>query len=243
MNFQYFNKAGSLLWKALKKLIFISGIFGLLFIILSFTSLPFWAHYYLGISSEPLEENPDVMVVLGGSGMPSSESLMRTYYASEAALKFPEARIIIALPGDTIEPLSSVRLMARELVLHGVDSSRISYENIGTNTRWEALNIKQRFYPDSSPVVLLVTSPAHIYRSVRTFQKAGFEKVGGLASFGKAHEDALEFDAAELGGQFGVPDVGNQMGLRYAVWSRLHIQISVFREYIAIAYYWLMGWI
>lgn len=243
MNFRYFNKAVNILWNVIKKLIYVSGIFGLLFVILSFTSLPFWAHYYLGISSDPLDKNPDALVVLGGSGMPSTESLMRTYYASEAALKYPKARIIIALPGDTLDAESSVRLMARELILHGVDSTRISYENLGTNTRWEALNIKQRFYPDSSPVVLLVTSPAHIYRSVKTFQKVGFEKVGGLASFGKAHEDDLEFDAAELGGQYGVPDVGNQISLRYAVWSRLHIQISVVREYMAIAYYWLMGWI
>lgn len=226
-----------------KKLFLVLGAVLFVMIVFSFTSLPFWADYYLGVSSDPLEQDPQVIVVLGGSGMPSPNGLIRTFYGAEAALKFPEAMVIIALPGDTLDSKSSVRLMAREMIIRGVDSTRIIYENEGTNTRWEALNVKNRFFPKTSPPILLVSSPEHMFRSVKTFRKVGFSKVGGLASFGLANEVALNFNAEELGGYSSVPDVGSQLSLRYKIWTRMHLQISVIREYFAIAYYWLMGWI
>lgn len=229
--------------KIFKRLLLILGIVFFVMVLLSFTSLPFWADYYLGVSSSPLKEDPHIIVVLGGSGMPSPNGLIRTYYGAEAAMKYTEAKIIIALPGDTLDPKSSVRLMAKEMMIRGVDSSRIIYENEGTNTRWEAMNVKKRFFPQSSPSILLVTSPEHMFRSVKTFQKVGFGSVGGLASFGMANEVDLDFIAEELGGYRSMPDVGNQLSLRYKIWTRMHLQISVIREYFAIAYYWLMGWI
>jgi len=219
---------------------------GLLFVmvVLSFTSLPFWAHYYLGISANTLESKPQVIVILGGSGMPSSNSIMHCYYGAKAAHEFPNARIIIALPGDTLNTESSVKRMGDELVLRGIDSSRILYENEGTNTRWEALNIRKRFYPNSSPDILLITSPAHMYRAAKTFEKVGFSNVGGMASFGKANEVLLlEYNAKDLGGSRNIPNVGNQLSLRYKIWTRLHLEISIIREYFAITYYWIMGWI
>lgn len=219
------------------------GAISFIMLILSFTSLPYWADYYLGISANTLEEDPEVIVVLGGGGMPSSSGLIRTYYGAKAALVYKDAKIIIALPGDTLDKNSSIRLMAEEMIMRGVDSNRIVYENEGTNTRWEALNVKSHFFPNSNPAILLVSSPSHMFRSVKTFQKAGFTNVGGLPSFGRATETSLVYDAIQLGGSSSVPDVGNQISLRYSLWARLHIQISVFREYMAIAYYWLMGWI
>lgn len=229
--------------KFVKKLLLVFGILALLMFLLSLTSIPFWSHYYLGIYGDTFKENPDAIVVLGGSGMPSSEGLMRTYYAAEIANKYKEIPIIIALPGDTLDSTSSVRLMARELIIRGVDSNRIVFENEGTNTRWEALNVKKRFFPDSSPRLMIVSSPSHMYRSIKTFRKAGFKEVGGIGSFGRANETDLRFDAQALGGQIGMPDVGGSVSIRYAIWARLHIQLTVFREYLAIAYYWMMGWI
>ncbi len=223
-------------------LLFLGSILFIM-IILSFTSLPFWADYKLGVSSAPLTEKPEVIVILGGSGMPSQNGLIRCYYGAQAALKFPDAKIIIALPGDTLNHESSVKLMGKELIVRGIDSTRIIYENEGTNTRWEALNVKHRFYPNSSPTILLVTSPAHMFRSVKTFKQVGFQNVGGLASFGRANEEELIFNSRDLGGNQQIPNMGNQINLRYKVWTRMHIQISVIREYIAIAYYWMMGWI
>lgn len=241
------KKTGKTILKILKKgaikLFLVFGIFSLLLFVLSFTSIPFWAHYNLGVYGDEFEEDPEVIVVLGGSGMPSSEGLMRTYYAAKIAKKYQDLPVIIALPGDTLDSVSSVRLMAKELIIRGVDSARIIFENEGTNTRWEALNVKKRFFPNSSPRIMIVSSPSHMYRSIKTFRKAGFNEVGGIASFGRDNETELEYDAQALGGLEGMPDVGGSISLRYAIWTRLHIQLSVIREYFAIAYYWLMGWI
>jgi len=231
------------LFKLLKYIIAILGSILLMMLILSFTSLPFWADYYLGVSAPVLEGEPTAIVILGGGGMPSENSLIRCYYGAQAAKSYPNASIIIALPGDTLNPLSSVKLMAQELIIRGVDSTRIVFENEGTNTRWEALNIKNRFYPNSFPSVLIVTSPSHMYRSVKTFQKLGFKQVGGIASFGRANEEALDYVAQELGGNSEMPDVGSHISLRYRIWTRLHIEVSLVREYFAIGYYWLMDWI
>jgi len=229
--------------RVLQKLILFFGILALLMFLLSLTSIPFRSHYYLGIYGDDFKEDPEAMVVLGGSGMPSSEGLMRTYYAAEIANKYKEIPIIIALPGDTLDSTSSVRLMAQELIIRGVDSNRIVFENEGTNTRWEALNVKKRFFPDSFPRLMIVSSPSHMYRSIRTFRKAGFKEVGGIGSFGRANETKLDYDAQALGGQMGMPDVGGSVSIRYVIWARLHIQLTVMREYMAIAYYWMMGWI
>jgi uncharacterized SAM-binding protein YcdF (DUF218 family) len=226
-----------------RRALLLFGFIALIMLFLSFSSIPFWAHYYLGVYGDEFKGNPEVIVILGGSGMPSSEGLMRTYYASFVAEEFKDIPIIIALPGDTLDSSSSVRLMARELIVRGVDSTRIVFENEGTNTRWEALNVKSRFFPNSSPRLLIVSSPSHMYRSVKTFRKVGFDQVGGIASFGRANETNLEFDAQALGGAEGMPDVGGSVSIRYAVWTRLHIQLTVIREYMAIAYYWMMGWI
>jgi len=235
------------IWKAIRPLIkvILLGL-GLLFslmLLLSFTSLPFWADYYLGSAGDKLQNPPEVIVVMGGSGMPSPNGLIRCWYAAKLAHEFPEARIIVALPGDTLEPNSSIMQMGKELVLRGVDSTRIVYENEGTNTRWEALNIKNRFYPNASASLMIVSSPTHIYRAVRSFKKVGFEQVGGMASFSRANEESLDFDTKKLGGSSKMPEIGDQLSLRYKIWTRLHIQISLLREYTAIAYYWLMGWI
>lgn len=229
--------------KSLRILLIFLGSILLIMLVLSFTSLPFWADYHLGVSADPLTDDPEVIVVLGGSGMPSQNGLIRCYYGAEAAIKYPEAKIIIALPGDTLDYTSSIKLMAKELVIRGVDSSRIIFENEGTNTRWEALNVKHRFYPNSAPSLLLITSPSHMFRSVKTFQKVGFKHVGGQASFGMAIEGELAFNSDDLGGSQQIPEIGGQLNLRYKIWTRMHIQISVMREYMAIAYYWLMGWI
>ncbi len=243
MNFVLIRPIWEFTKRLLKKLLLIFGILALVMFLLSLTSIPFWAHYYLGIYGDKFEDHPEAIVVLGGSGMPSSEGLMRTYYAAEIALKYQDIPIIIALPGDTLDSTSSVRLMAKELMVRGVDSTKIVFENEGTNTRWEAMNVKSRFFPNSSPRLLIVSSPSHMYRSVKTFRKVGFNQVGGFASFSRANETDLEFDAQALGGAEGMPDVGGSVSIRYAIWTRLHIQLTLMREYMAIAYYWMMGWI
>lgn len=229
------------------------GIIALVMIILAFTSAPFWTWYGLGTKEAGINRPPDYIVLMGGGGMPSESGLMRTWYTAKAANWFTRARVIIALPGDTADSLSSICQMKRELVLRGVAPERILFEDSGTNTRSQAINIFKRA-PSSesqapSPVsrapssILVVTSPEHLYRAVLAFRKAGFLKVDGLPAFEQAIEADITFNARKLGGRKLIPDVGDNIALRYQFWTQMNYELLVIREWLALGYYKLMGWL
>jgi uncharacterized SAM-binding protein YcdF (DUF218 family) len=266
-------------------LLIILGAFFTLMIILALTSAPFWIWYGLGTKKAGIHRPPDFIVVLGGGGMPSESGLIRCWYAAKVANHFNRARVIIALPGDVKDSLSSVNQMKKELILRGIDPERIMFEDSGTNTRAEAINIfkiisniEQQIMNNegnrhsafksslvnrhsslvtrhsslvtrhSSLVIrhssiLLVTSPEHLYRAVLTFKKAGFLKVDGMPAFEKTIEADLNFNARKLGARAWVPDVGRNMTIRYQFWIHLEYESLVLREYMALAYYKLQGWI
>jgi uncharacterized SAM-binding protein YcdF (DUF218 family) len=240
----------------------VAGSIFLLLVGLAFTSAPFWIWYDMGTKKAGIHRPPDYIVVMGGGGMPSESGLMRCWYAAKAANHFTRARVIIALPGDVTDSLSSVSQMKQELVLRGISPERIMFEDSGTNTRAEAVNVyklisdssrvTRHASPDSSRVtrhasrnssILLVTSPEHLYRSVLTFQKAGFMKVDGLPAFAKAIEADLNFSSRKLGARSWVPDVGSNMTIRYQFWMHIDYEFLVLREWLALAYYKLQGWI
>jgi len=211
-----------------------------LIIILSFTSAPFWIRYGMGMKKASVNRPPDYIVVLGGGGMPSESGLIRCWYAAKTANYFPRAKVIVALPGDTADSLSSINQMKNELILRGISPGRILYENSGANTRAEALNIRKIV---SSVAILIITSPEHLYRAVLTFKKIGFLKVDGIPTFEKDLETDLSFDAMKLGGRKFIPDVGKNLTLRYKFWTYLHYEELILREFAALGYYKLMGWI
>lgn len=225
----------------LKGVTLVLGVVALLMGLLSLTSLPFWAWYRLGIAGNKACQ-PAYIVVMGAGGMPGPEGLMRCYYAALAARKYPDAKVIVALPVDPryFEDSHPWR-MARELMLRGVDSMRIMYELKGINTRSQALNIKEMLGSDTLSCLMVITSPEHTYRSVAVFRKLGFTKVSSMASF------SSELPARHLlpEGKESVlqtsPD--NWPLFRYDFWNYLKLEITVLREYMAIAWYWLKGWI
>jgi uncharacterized SAM-binding protein YcdF (DUF218 family) len=259
----------------MKGLLLVLGSIAVVMIILALTSAPYWIWYNLGIKKAGIHRPPDYIVVMGGGGMPSESGLMRCWYAAKAASHFTRAKVIIALPGDVTDSLSSVSQMKQELVLRGIAPERIMFEDSGTNTRAEAVNVyklimnseqrtvnsEQRIgnngqdtdsISDSSRVtrhasrnssILIVSSPEHLDRSVLTFQKAGFMKVDGLPAFEKAIEADLDFNSRKLGARTWVPDVGSNTTLRYQFWMHLEYELLVIREYFALAFYRLQGWI
>jgi uncharacterized SAM-binding protein YcdF (DUF218 family) len=216
------------------------GILAFIMLVLSFTDIPYHAYYNLGISSKPLNRNPDVIVILGGSGMPSPDGLIRTYYGADAALKFSSAKIIIAHPKNQFDKdtFYQLNLMRRELKLKGVDTTRILYEPQGFNTRSQAFNTADLVKEKETLSVLIITSPEHMFRAVKTFQKIGFGEVGGEPAFGNdLSEEYIEDDENSDD-----PRVKTS-SLRYNMWSYLQYEIIVLREYMAIAYYYVKGWI
>jgi uncharacterized SAM-binding protein YcdF (DUF218 family) len=177
--------------------------------------------------------------VLGGAGMPSPDGLIRTYYAAEAANKYKAASIIIALPYNETDSLHQLKLMATELTIRGIDSLRIRYEPHGFNTRSQALNVAKMFEKRKDQLsLLLITSPEHIYRSVKAFRKAGFIYVSGIAAFEHPVDEEKIKDKEHT-----TDTRVKNLDLRYNMWSYLHYELVVAREYCAIFYYKLKGWI
>lgn len=229
----------------LRKFFWISGTFFLILLLLSFTSLPFWGYYWLGTSESKIAEKPDYIVLLGGGGMPSESNLMRAFFVHRAAVKSPESRIIITIPGDTADTSSTARLVANELIVKGIERNRIYYEELGTNTRSQALRL-QTFNSEKldHKSILLVTSPEHMRRAVLTFRKAGFSRISALPAFENALEADLVFKDDELGGnKILIPDVGGNTTVRYQFWNHLKYEILIAREIAALGYYKLRGWI
>jgi uncharacterized SAM-binding protein YcdF (DUF218 family) len=223
-----------------KALMMVAGIIFTLMIALSLTDKPFWIYYWLGTSRSQIEKAPDYIVVMGGGGMPGGEGMMRCYYAAAAADSFPQSHVIIALPADVKDfGKSDSHRMFTELIHRGVDSARISFETKGTNTVMQARNIAGNLMKSNS--ILIVTSPEHMLRSVLTFKKAGFEFVGGWPAF----ETALDFDLlltkAERTEKLKTPQ--RQVSLRYNMWNYLKYEIITIREFFALAYYKVMGYI
>ena len=225
------------------RIFFMAG--GILFtamVVIAFTTLPFRALHWLGTSKSELGGIPKTIVLLGGSGMPSESNLIRSWYVAKAAHGFPEAKIVIAMPGDSADSHSTPQMMKAELALRGINPHRMMYENKGTNTRAQALhciNLLNREEP-----LLLVTSPDHMRRAVLCFQKAGFSRVYALPAFENATEANLTIKDMELGGRKNIaPGVSNSISARYQVWNHLKYEITFARELVALQYYRLRGWI
>jgi uncharacterized SAM-binding protein YcdF (DUF218 family) len=224
--------------KFLKWFFGISGILFFILFILSFTDIPYYSYHWLGTSNSKITARPDVIIVLGGSGMPSPDGLIRTYFAAQAARKFPKTEIIIALPFNENDSLCQLNQMAKELIVRGVDSCRIKYEPLGFNTHSQALNIESMYKNRKSCSFIIVTSPEHMYRAINTFKKAGLIIVGGIPTF------ETPPDSDKVKDKLKSKDVRvKSLSLRYNMWSYLNYELVVLREYFAISYYELKGWI
>jgi len=240
-----FNQVSKVFRKIIHICLLSFGVFFLFALVLSFTTLPYWGYYWLGTSQSEIKGKPAYIVLLGGGGMPSESSLMRAFFVHRAAIESPDSRIVISIPGDPDDSLSTARLVAAELISKGIAQERVLFEQTATNTRSEALQLihfNNEVLTDQS--ILLVTSPEHMRRSVLVFRKAGFTKISALPTFENVIEANLFFDDDKLGGKKTiVPDIGNHTSVRYQFWNHLKYEILIAREMAALSYYWLRGWI
>ncbi|MBZ0242655.1 MAG: YdcF family protein, partial [Bacteroidales bacterium] len=109
----------------------------------------------------------------------------------------------------------------------------------GSSTYTQANNIA-RMIPTSAPIQL-ISSPVHLYRSIKTFEKARFESVSGQATTEQAFDESLLLLKDEKGNITKSPD--SRPGFRYNMWSYLQYEIAVLREWFAIAWYKIKGYI
>lgn len=216
------------------------GVLAGLMVFLAFTSLPYEAHRWLGTAAGLCKvKEPQVIVVLGGSGMPSGNELMRLYHAAEWARLNPHARMVVLHPEDSLV----MQAMVDELILRGVVAERIHAEMKGTNTREQAFLLHRDHPAWRGQRMALVTAPENMFRSVCSFRKVGFERLCGLPAWDTPMFIDLDYAHRLVGGKAYVPDVSGSNVLRYDLWNRLKLEITCIREYLAIAYYRANGWI
>jgi len=218
-----------------------SGAFFVLIIILAFTPLPYYMQNWLANTDKYDISQPDYIIMLGGSGMPSEDNLIRLYYTAQLGIENPKAYIIIAHPKDS----SVQHLMQQELIIRDIDSLRITFASKGTNTQSQIVNIQDSFPETLFKKGIVITSPEQIRRTLMAFRKAGFKHVGGLPSFSQAmdRDFDLRFNSRKLKGSRYIPEVGDKLRLRYNFWNYLKLEITCLRELTALAYYKLNGWI
>lgn len=224
-------------------LVVMGGVF-LLLVVLSYTDVPWNLREKL--DSYRLEKSDSVhtIVMMGAGGFPSDNTLMRIWYTSQIAGVYPDAQVVVANPGDTADLKSTSAMICSNLELYGVSRSRILIENEGVNTRHQALNVydmcNRNLIDDG---IVIVTSPEHSYRAVKSFRKAGFKSVVSFSAREKMLESNLQMSFDEIGKNNAVPDVGGSISVRYKMWDYLKCEIDVLREYAAIVYYKLNGWL
>ncbi len=229
-----------ILKKLFRNIISVLGVIMLIFIILSFTHYPYYAFHYLGTADAKLASEPDYIIVMGAGGMPSAKGVLRCYYAAYAAHRFPDAMLVVALPADSAGFESSGhQLMIDELLERGIPENRVISEFEGSNTFTQARNIRKMITEDDAKL-LIITSPDHMYRAIRTFRKQGFPHTGGMATFEHALDEALLLEKYKDGKSS--RHARKMLGVRYNMWGYMTYQIVVLREYLAIAYYKIRGY-
>ncbi len=214
------------------------------FVGIALTDWPWFARDRLARPYSKFTHEPQTIVLMGSGGFPSGPVLMRTWYTSQLSAQFPLAKIVIATPGDTLASGSTAQAIKKALVERGVSPERICMEPNGLNTRHQALMIWTMHRNNQlSDNLVVVTSPEHTYRTVRSFEKCGFKHVGAFPTFESELEVSLKTTFDSLSKPIYTPDVGNSVAIRYKFWNYMKYEIDVLREYVAITYYKLNHWI
>ncbi len=227
--------------KILNRVFVVLGVVFILLLILAATPASFYMHYNLGIDPnhdyDTVQQfEPQHVIMMGGAGMPSAGNLMRLYYTAGLAKNY-DCPIIIVHPQDSICHAE----MLYYLVNQGI-TREIIHDTIGTNTRSQVLGLAEN-YPDLLTTnILVVTSPEHLRRTIKCFNKAGFQQVRGMAAYEGTVDFNLSLKHQKTKGRESIPSV-ESTNLRYTFWNYLKLEIDTLREYCALFYYRIKGWI
>lgn len=229
------------------KLLFISfSSFLILMVLFAFTTGPYYIYHWLGTSKSEFHFQPQCIIIMGGAGYPGESSLIRSWYAAETWKKNTSATVIITQPAAAcISPeFSDAWGIRKDLMIRGVDSTKIILEIKGKNTREEGMEVMRIFPGAEKKRCVLVTSPEHMRRSILTFEKLGFSQLGGIPTWNASGPVDLDYKDSNLGGNnIPLPELGGSLQLRYQFWNHLRYQVLCFRELMGLAWYQLRGWI
>jgi uncharacterized SAM-binding protein YcdF (DUF218 family) len=235
-------------WRVVRNLVrwfvLACGMFFLLVLYLATTGVPWRWYGSMGQPGINAAKPPDVIVMMGGGGIPSESGLMRSWKTAEAARIFSNAVIMVAMPDDGSE--TATHGIEHELIMRGVAEDRLRREPKGRNTREQALEVHRMLVQPGGdePVLGLVTSPEHMTRTWLSFKKAGFSHLTALPSWPEAIQLDLSYHENELGSTVTLGGrVGGSDMIKYKVWDNMGLMMRCTRETMAIWYYRLMGWL
>ena len=229
------------------KILFISfSSFLILVVLFAFTTGPYYLYHWLGTSKSEFHFKPQCIIIMGDAGYPGESSLIRSWYAAETWRKNPSATVVITQPAAAcIRPeFSDAWGIRKDLMIRGVDSTKIILEIKGKNTREEGMEVMRIFPGAEKQRCVLITSPEHMRRSILTFEKLGFKYLGGIPTWNATGPVDLDYKDSNLGGNnVPLPEVGGSVQLRYQFWNHLRYQVICYRELMGLAWYQLRGWI
>lgn len=225
------------LWKSIKILFFILGFVFVVMLVLAFTSAPFYMYYNLGKSPSQNSDikKPQMVMMFGGAGMPSEDNLMRLYHTAALARHY-DVPVLLIHPKDSLCQAEMTRLLHQG----GVD--KVAYMTSGSNTRSQCMELKETHPQFIEKQLLVVTSPEHVRRTVKSLNKVGFINVVGVAAYPATVDFDLSLKKQKLGGNNAVPSV-ESVKMRYTFFNSLKLEITCIREYLALGYYRIKGWI
>jgi uncharacterized SAM-binding protein YcdF (DUF218 family) len=157
----------------------------------------------------PMPDRVDGIIVLGGfidpvasreRGRPSvGGAVDRLFAFLSLSRQYPSARLVFTGgSGSLLNPEASEAPLARQLLAEmGFDVGRVIFEDKSRNTWENAEFSKQLVDPKPGETWLLVTSAAHMARSVGCFRKAGWEVAAYPADWRtRPGQPVLRFDLA-----------------------------------------------
>lgn len=226
-----------LLAKIIKITFFGLGVLFSLMVILALTSAPFYWYFNLGQNPDKEMQlaRPQHVLMFGGAGMPSEDNLMRLYHTAALAQHF-DIPVILVHPEDSLCKAEMTRLLRQD----NVDD--ILYMTEGSNTRSQALGLMAAYPELADEQMIVVTSPEHVRRTVKCLKKVGFTNIYGKAAYPATVDFDLSLKKQKLGGNEIVPSV-ESVKMRYTFFNYLKLEITCLREYFALGYYKVKGWI
>lgn len=179
----------------------------------------------------------DAIVVLGGGVRPDgelSEATQRRLVYGLRLLRQGYAPTIILTGGNPEDPVvpesAEMARVAHEL---GFPSSSFIVETRASRTSAQARAVAEIARTRGFRTVLLVTSPTHSYRALRTFRKTGLETLPGTID---PLLRPVPVKPERWWQRWFALTPGKALG-------RVNLAAQTAYEYVALALYWYRGWI
>ena len=205
-----------MLLKLLRLIRNLQAAIGGLFVVVTLSPIDVW---WTNVLTGPIiDPKGDVLIVLGAEAFPDAigyESYLRALYGVRVWRQGGFRQIFIS-GGRGPNGMPAALPMRDFMIAQGVPSAVITVETNSLSTHENALYTREALRNNPGHMVLL-TSDFHTFRAWHAFRKAG-----------------LDVESCSF------PDLYKQVGVKANRWCMF---LTLWRETLAIGYYWMRGWI